>query len=53
MGDVAAPVTAGGLYQANLVLPLLVGVVTTIPLAIWVALSRNRYQSDEDLTHEA
>lgn len=48
VGDIAAPVAAGGLYQTNPVLPLLAGVVTTIPLAVWVALSRGRVRGRED-----
>ena len=47
VGDIAAPLAAGGLYGANPVLPLLAGVVTTIPLAVWVALSRDRFRERE------
>ena len=46
VGDIAAPVLAGGLYQTNPVLPLLAGLLTTAPLAVWVALVRNRYRPD-------
>ncbi len=47
VGDIAAPVLAGGLYQTNPVLPLLAGLLTTAPLAVWVALSRKRYRPEE------
>ncbi len=46
VGDIAAPVLAGGLYQTNPVLPLVAGLITTAPLAVWVALVRNRYRTD-------
>lgn len=45
VGDIAAPVVAGGLYQANPVLPLLAGLLTTAPMAVWVALSRSRFRA--------
>ncbi len=48
VGDIAAPVLAGGLYQTNPALPLIAGLLTTAPLAVWVALSRNRYGADDD-----
>lgn len=47
VGDIAAPVAAGGFYGANPVLPLLAGIVTTVPLAVWVFLSRDCFRGGE------
>ena len=48
VGDVAAPLAAGGLYQVSPGLPLVVACLTTIPLAFWaVVLGRRVRRADQ------
>ena len=42
VGDVAAPLAAGGLYQVSPGLPLLVACLSTIPLVVWTAVLGRR-----------
>ena len=42
VGDIAAPLAAGGLYQLNPGLPLVVSFLGTVPLAVWAWTLRHR-----------
>ena len=46
IGDVGAPLAAGGLYAVAPWLPLLVATVTTLPLAGWAFVLNRRWASD-------
>lgn len=45
-GDIAAPLAAGGLYQVDPGLPLVVSCLGTIPLAVWAWTLRRRSGAD-------
>ncbi len=44
VGDIAAPLAAGGLYQVNPGLPLVVSCLSTVPLLVWAAVLGRRYR---------